>query len=387
MASLNFSLDSDSNNMMKHLIDRINYSYFPGHVLVFLYELSSCIWIFYVIRKLHFHLREKRVLEAKRSSGALLDAVELDRKILSVKLTLFRFWLFSIFLTVEILFALNLWLYGIFVNNLTPARVNIGHNFTLQPNSFLAQWYDLEAGYFVINLMIVVQRFSIALIIWLFGASLLNLSHAALDRIQVKKVIKYILIGIFINLVLAVGTIVPYTSIFFTLIQSLMDQLSLFIVMYIAKKKFFPAMKLHVRFSLQNAFSINEIRKQGRLLKLYKYVIAFFMITFEINILNKLIFYNGLIIIESISANPCWLTVTYQFPVFKLSDWTITILSHIGLCFLIAVRLIGTIVYFNLIIMNATIICITSWPILKQLFTKRLVAYRFRIVQDESSES
>ena len=219
--------------------------------------------------------------------------------------------------------------------------------------------------------------------IWLFGISLLNLSHAALERIHAKKIIKYILIVFFINLIIAVGSIIPYTSLVFAMIQSIMDQIGFFILLYIVRKNFFPAMHSRGRFVLQNINTEKEkrieSRKQERLLKLYKYVIVFSMITFEMRILKDLVFYNGYIILESISVDPCWFTVTYQLPVFKLSAPTINIMFYIGLGFLVAVKFIDIIVFFNFTVMNATINCVASWPRLRQQFAMRNKSYRFHI--------
>ena len=334
-----------------------------------------------MIRKIRFHLKEKRLLEAKRSSGILLNPIELEYKISSVKSELLRFWIFFIFVFVEILFGLDLNIYGPFADYLTPVSVNVGYNCTLQANTYLAQWYVLEPEYFMTNLLVALSPFSSSLMIWLFGISLLNLSHAALERIHAKKIIKYILIVLFINLIIAVGTIIPYTSLAFAVIQSIMDQIIFFIVLYIVRKKFFPAMHSRGRFALQNIDTEKrkriESRKQETLLKLYKYVIVFFMITFEMRILKDLIFYNGYIILESISVNPCWFTVTYQLPVFQLSAPTVSILSCISLGFLIAVRFIDIIVYFNFTLMNVTINFVTSWPRLRQQFAMRNKSYRF----------
>ena len=217
--------------------------------------------------------------------------------------------------------------------------------------------------------------------IWLFGITLLNLSHAALERIHAKKIIIYILIVFFIYLIIAVGAIIPYTSLVFAMIQSIMDQIIFFILLYIVRKKFFPAMHSRGRFALQNIDTekekLIESRKQKRLLKLYKYVIVFFMITFEINILSELIFYNGYIILESISMNPCWFTVTYQLPVFKLSAPTVSILSYISLGFLVGIQFINIIIFFNFTLMSLTINCVISWPRLRQQFAMRNKSYRF----------
>ena len=234
MPFLNFSsdTDSDSDELVKHFLDIISYLYYPDQAIVLLYVLSSCIWLFYVIRKIHSHLKEKRLLEAKRSSGILLNPIELEYKISSVKSELLRFWIFFIFVFVEILFGLDLNIYGPFAGHISHGSINLGYNCTLQANTYLARQYVLEPSFFLTNLLVVLSQFAYSLMIWLFGISLLNLSHAALERIHVKKIIKYILIVFFINLIIAVGAIIPYTSLVFVLIQSIMDQIIFFILLY-----------------------------------------------------------------------------------------------------------------------------------------------------------
>ena len=85
---------------------------------------------------------------------------------------------------------------------------------------------------------------------------------------------------------------------------SVMDQISILIAIYIAKRKFFPAMNSRII----DAFHYNNVRvylEQKRLLYRYKVLICFLTFTFEIYILKNLILYNLFVIFESISVNPC----------------------------------------------------------------------------------
>ena len=79
------------------------------------------------------------------------------------------------------------------------------------------------------------------MMIWLFGVSLFHLSFAARNELRVKGILHYILLGLVINFILIVSVLIPYTSIFGTIAQSVMDQISILIAIYIAKRKFFPA--------------------------------------------------------------------------------------------------------------------------------------------------
>ena len=85
-----------------------------------------------------------------------------------------------------------------------------------------------------------------------------------------------------------VSVLIPYTRLFGTIAQSVMDQISILIAIYIAKGKFFPAMNSRII----DAFHYNNVRvylEQKRLLYRYKVLICFLTFTFEIFILGKLI--------------------------------------------------------------------------------------------------
>ena len=165
------------------------------------------------------------------------------------------------------------------------------------------------------------STYSFSMMIWLFGASLLHLSIAARNELKVKTVLKFILFGVIYNFIVVVFEFIPYTSVFGTITRSVTDQLSFFVVLYIAKKKFFPAMNSRIidAFHLHNT---NVYLKQKRLLKLHKTLIFVFLFTFEMYILKDLIFSNISMIFDSVSSDACWFHVTYHFPMFSLSDST-----------------------------------------------------------------
>ena len=141
--------------------------------------------------------------------------------------------------------------------------------------------YDRRFGMIVLNITYVLEGISFSMMIWLFGVSLFHLSFAARNELRVKSVLHYILLGLFINLILMVSVLIPYTSIFDSIAQSVMDQISILIVIYIAKRKFFPAMNSRII----DAFHYNNFRvylEQKRLLYWYKVPIFFLTFTFEI---------------------------------------------------------------------------------------------------------
>ena len=82
--------------------------------------------------------------------------------------------------------------------------------------------------------------------IWLFGASLLHLSIAARNELKVKTVLKFILFGVVYTFIVVVFELIRYTIVFGIMVQSVMNQLNFFVVLYIAKKKFLPAMNSRI---------------------------------------------------------------------------------------------------------------------------------------------
>ena len=143
------------------------------------------------------------------------------------------------------------------------------------------------------------------MLIWMFGASLLHLSYAARNELRVKVILRFILIGLTINLIMAVPLIIPSVSLFGTIACGLINQISFFLVLYIARRKFFPAMNSRII----DAFHLNNTKvylEQRRLLKRYKTLIYFLLFNFELNIMKNLLIYNLFMILESISVNSCW---------------------------------------------------------------------------------
>ena len=130
----------------------------------------------------------------------------------------------------------------------------------------------------MLNIISILGDLSFSMMIWLFGASLFHLTFAARNELRVKSVLLYILLGLVIKLILMVFVLIPYSHLFGTIAQSVMDQISILIAIYIAKRKLFPAMNSRII----DAFHYNNVRvylEQERLL--YKVLICFLTFTFE----------------------------------------------------------------------------------------------------------
>ena len=217
------------------------------------------------------------------------------------------------------------------------------------------------------------------MLIWMFGASLLHLSYAARNEVRVKVILRFVLIGLIVNLIIAVPSMVPSTSLFGIIAFSLTDQISFFLVLYIAKRKFFPAMNSRII----DAFHLNNRKvylEQRRLLKRHKTLIYFLLFTFELYILKDLLFYNLYMIFESICFNSCWFHVTLSFPSFTISDSLNHVLFTISWFLRILAHLFDLIFYFNIIIVNLVFICILSLQCFKRMnyYNKKRYRYRYQ---------
>ena len=211
--------------------------------------------------------------------------------------------------------------------------------------------------------------------IWLFGVSLFHLSFAARNELRVKSILHYILpLGLVINLILMAFASIPYTSLFGTIAQSVMDQINILIAIYIAKWKFFPAMNSRII----DSFHYNNVRvylEQKRLLYWYKVLICFLTFTFEIFILKNLKLYNLCVILDSINWNPCWFHITLHLPTFELSQSTNNILNLIVYYLGLIAYLTDIVVYINFILVNLTLIYCTTKIYFKIIFCKKKTNY------------
>ena len=354
-------------------IDEIIYN--VHQVEIFVYGVLSIFWFVYIIIDIFTQLRNKR----KLINNLYVSNSYYVNSLFVLNETIFRNYLFLIFLIFEIILCSSInadWLMNL-LDYPPNINISIGYNCTLESNFIIGSSYDYRIGGILSKILSFLSGYSFSVMIWLFGASLLHLSIAARNELRVRRVLKFILFGIIYNFILAVFEFIPYISVFGIIARSVIDQLSFFVVLYIAKKKFIPAMNSRIidAFHLHNT---NVYLKQKRLLKLHKTLIFVFLFTFELYILNDLIFYNIFMIFDSISSEACWFHVIYHFPMFYLSDSTKDILSHIIIWTEIIGELIISIVYINFIIVYLNFIYVTLKRSLKRRFEYRM-QYRYQI--------
>ena len=355
-------------------IDEIVYS--VHQVEVFVYGVLCIFWFVYIIIDIFTQLRNKRKLV---NNLLYVSNSYYVNSLFVLNETIFRNYLFLIFLIFEIIFCSSLNFLGVLdlLDYLPTINISIGYNCTLESDSFIGSSYDYRIGGILRTILYFLCCYSFSMMIWLFGASLLHLSIAARNELKVKRLLKFILFGMIYNFIVVVFEFIPYTSVFGYIARSVMNQLSFFVVLYIAKKEFIPAMNSRIidAFHLHNT---NVYLKQKRLLKLHKTLIFVFLFTFELSILNGLIFYNISMILDFISSEACWFHVTYHFPIFSLSDSTKNILSLICVCSILFCDLINSILFFNFIIVYLNFIYVTLKRSLKRRFEYRM-QYRYQI--------
>ena len=380
MSAQNFS---NSSNNMDYLSFVNNDVYYMIQMISFVYALLCIFWLVYVICDIISQVRNKR---------RLLTLIYLDsghdyaNRLFMQKETILRNSIFLVFLCFELSYCLvfNILGFLLLFIPLPDIPVSIDPNCELISNTFLAYAYNHRFGMILLRLFgVLTENISFSMLIWMFGASLLHLSYAARNELRVKVILRFILIGLTINLIMVVPSMIPSVSLFGIIAYSLKDQISLFFVLYIANKKFFPAMNSRII----DAFHFNNTRiylEQRRLLKRYKTLIYFLFFSFELIILKDVLLYSFYMILQSISVNSCWFHVTFSFPVFTIPDSLSDILYGISFYLLISAHVIELIFNFNMIVVNLIFIYIFFLQCLKRMnfYNKKIYRYRYQGFSD-----
>ena len=356
-----------------------NISYIVLQAVGFIYTLVCVYWLVYVIYKLIALIRNRRSLI---NLSYLNTEHDYKIRIFMHRESILRNSIFLVFLCFEVTYSLTTNIFGItytFVNY-QDTSIQIAPNCTLDTWTFLGFAYDNRFGIIILNMSCILVDLSFSMMIWLFGVSLFHLSFAARNDLRVKAVLHYILLGLVIHLILMAFVLIPYTRLFSNIAHNVMNQISILIAIYIAKKKFFPAMNSRII----DAFHYNNVRvylEQKRLLYRYKVLICFLTFTFEIYILKNLILYNLYVILESINLDPCWFHVTLHLPTFKLFQSTNNILKLMRYYLNIIGHQTDIVVYINLILVNLTLIYCTTKIYFRRMFCKKKTnCYRYQVL-------
>ena len=380
MSAQNFSNNSNNMDYLYSVNNDVDYM---NQIFCFVYTLLCIFWLVYVICDIISQVRNKRRLVTLIYLDSGHDYVN---RLFMQKETILRNSIFLVFLCFELSYCLVFNIYGFLwlFNPLPDIPVSIDPNCELISNTFLASVYDNRFGMILVNIFgILINNISFSMLIWMFGASLLHLSYAARNELRVKVILRFILIGLTINLIIAVPLMIPSVSLFGIIAYSLKNQIIFFFVLYIAIRKFFPAMNSRII----DAFHLNNTKvyqEQKRLLKRYNIFIFFLLFNFELYILKDLLIYNLFIILESISVNSCWFHVTFSLPVFTISDSPSHIVFRISWYLLISARVIELIFNLNMIVINLIIIYILFLQCLKRMnfYNKKIYRYRYQGFSD-----
>ena len=342
-----------------------------------IYTLICIFWLVYVVTSIFIQIRNKR---------KLLQLMRYDfshqywNRLFMLKEITFRSFIFFLFLCFEVAYCLMINIYGFLKLFFEPEQIYIpiGPNCSLSSESYLGIAYDDRFVSIVLDILYSFTDYSFSMMVWLFGASLLHLSYAARNELRMKNVIIYILFGIILKFLFAIPEMNPSTSIFGTIAQSVMDQISFFVVLYIAKRKFFPAMNSRVI----DAYHLHRQKiylQQKKLLKLYKVLVGVFLITFELFIFKNLVFYNMFIVFESTCVNLCWFQVTYHLPNFVILETTNQFLCRTSSYFFIITHLIDLIVYTNFFLISLVFILFAVVRFIGKISRNRRVRYRYQV--------
>ncbi|KAI6649445.1 hypothetical protein LOD99_11810 [Oopsacas minuta] len=349
-----------------------------GLGLIPIYIILCLVWLPYIIARIFSRIRNKRRLITLMSLDSSCDYTY---RLFVQKEDIFRYVMFLVFLCFELICCLSITIYGVIIElKLSVDVIPVGPNCSVNSKTFIGISYDNRYIIIIQHLVFLFGAYSFSMMIWLFGALLLHLSFAARNELKIQIVLRFILFGILINLIILIFSCIRYTNIFGVIIQSLMNQISFFIVLYITKKRFFPAMNSRV-IDAYHLYNTNVYLQQKKLSKQYKVLVFVFLFTFEVYILKYICFYDLYAIIETISLNPCWFQVTYHLPILMISGSSKGTLTQISSYCLVFNNFIDLLIYCIFMIVNLNIMYVTAKRCIKSRFYDR-ERYRYHVCSD-----
>ena len=353
--------------------------YYVSQGFGMLYTVLCVGWLVYVLVSIISQIRCRQRL------GSLLHqscSSEYLIRLFTQREALFRYFIFFIFLSFELIYCLciNTFFGMIKISEVTYRQIKIGSDCFVDSRSSVGTPYDARPVIIMLNVFSLFQNYSFSMMIWLFGASLLHLSFAARNELRMKKVLLFTISGVVINFVVTASAYIPYTSLFGCICLSLMDQISFFVTLYIARGKFFPALNSRV-IDAYHLHNTNVYLQQKRLLKQYRVIVFVFLFIFELYVLKNLIFFNLYAVFDTVGLNPCWFHVVYHFPMFSLNRSTRFLLQLLSYYFLVIDHLINIIIYVNIIIVSINIMYVSVRRWIRQTFWNRQT-YRYQVFSD-----
>ena len=346
-------------------------------LLSILYSITCAFWLFYVISDILSQLRYKRSL-LKRSHTSDPDLIR--NNLFQCRERLVRNSLLLIFLAFEMCFSILGNFVGMYslIPSFSYPQYPQDYNCTRILHVHRDHYDEFESISIFLDLFSHLEHLSFSMMIWMFGASLFHLSIAARNKLNVRALIEFTLGGTLLNLLIIIVMLPVYPLFYSKLVQTLRDQLSLIVVFYISKKKFFPAMNSRVI----DAFHLNTLtnyHKQKRLLWQYNFLVKLFLVIFEIYVLKDLLIYNTYLILHSLGIKSCLNHSPYYLIFLVPNHDRVAFLYNISYIFLVFVPIIDTFVYFSICLVNLVFICSLALRFIKRRFT--LQPHRFHVLR------
>ena len=344
--------------------DHINNLFYVNQVLGVLFLSLGVFWVIYVIFAVVTQVRNKRNVVA---------LIHLDKKydythrFLMQREIIFRYVLFLVIFIAELGYVLMVNVYGIadkFYK--THGIFETGSPIWIQKDS-----NEFSGSIILLDVFEVLGSFSFSMMIWLFGASLLHLSYSAKNELRMKTIIRFILIGIITNFIISIPPVIPtsYISLIGSILQTLINQISFFVVLHIAMKKFFPAMRSNTIDSF-HAHNDKVFLNEKWLLRQYKLLICVFLVTFELYILKSVILLNLTWIYAVVSTK-------WYFVLSKISSTHV--LLRVGYYILLASQVINCVIYLIIVLVNVSFLFFFLLSCVQRVVKKRRACYRYEI--------
>ena len=333
-----------SNSSMDMFLEEVQDAvFYPVKILGLLYTFSCVFFLLYIIRDTNLQLKKKKKMISRTTS---------DQHVYLLNEQLVRNVIILIFLFFETTFSTFGFIFGMY-------------NLSLSIFSDYGQ-FDMKTGYdrFITPILSNLISFSFSMMLCLFGVSILQLSYAAKNQLNVRNLIKFILIGSFANLVILIANYV-FPRIIYTFIHISLYHITLIVALYIAKRRFFPAMNSRIidayHLHLPNT---DGYLKQKSYLKRYKKLIPFILVTFELYVFkDTLLFLNY--------AN-------------HLTGWY-PHLYNVEYYLLFLMPIVDCIVFFNLTLVNFAYISSILITEFKSLFSTK--TFRYQLYSAQSDEA
>ena len=361
-----------------HLLDDrfADYLYYPVQCLAVVYTVCCVLSLLYVLVVLVYNLRNKIMLRR----NVVYDDYLVQDKLFKVDELLTRFSIFLLFIIFELLFSLSANTYGI-LYVLFPS-MSIANVCIEDSNVAISEMYVDRLDVVFLNFLFCLESFSYSMMIWLFGVALLHLSYASVNALKLKQVYQFLFVGSVFNFVTLLFMVVPYTSILGKILQTLLNIVSVIIVLVIAWYKYFPAVKSRV-VNANNLFGTIEYKRQKKYLSCYKLLFSCLILIFQIFILRDILFYAVFLAFEAIIMNPCWFHVSYHSLIFNLYSDTINELVYSQQYLLMVVYVCDVIGYSSFVVINSATISYVIFNIVKRTHS----AYKSDAKDDQLTRS